>query len=609
MESLTPAAWITLCTLAVMFCAFAFTRLAPDLIMICVLTALLFSGVLDAAAALSGFANQGVMTVAVLYLVVAGIRDTGMMATLAQSWLGRPRTLAAAQLRMMLPVAACSAVMNNTPLVAAMLPAVSDWGRKLRLPLSRLLLPLSYAAILGGLCTLIGTSTNVIVAGLLRDAVADGRAERGLTFFTLTPVALACAVVGITYIVLATRWLLPARGSPVRDPTDPRAYTVEMMVVPDGPIAGRSIEDAGLRHLPGTYLAEVERDGQVMAAIGAGFRLHANDRLVFVGIVEAVLDLHKMHGLVPATDQLFKLDGPRAGRMLIEAVVSDSSPLVGRSIREGRFRTQYNAVVIAVARGGERLYQKLGDVVLQTGDTLLLEARPAFVQQQRNARDFYLVSGIEDSNPLRRERAPAALAILVAMVVLASLFEQHPLFQAHGFSVLHAALFAALAMIGLRCCSIESARRAVDVPVIVVIAATIGVGKAIDNSGLAAAAAAALGEVASASPWSALVALYLSTMVATELLSNNAAAVLMFPIALATAATLGVDCMPFVVAITIAASCGFATPLGYQTHMMVYGPGGYHFHDFVRFGLPLNLLVGATTLAVTPYLFPFHPHG
>ncbi len=599
-------AWLTLAVVSAIFGLLALTSLATDLVMLGALATLLLGGVLSTKEALAGFANEGVMTVGILYIVVAGLRDTGAMGMLANAWFGRPKTVAGAQLRMMLPVAGLSAFMNNTPLVAAMLPAVSDWARRLQIPLSRLLMPLSYAAILGGLCTLIGTSTNVIVAGLLQDAVRAGTVDRGYSFFTLSPIGLACAVAGLVYIVLLAPVLLPKRGSPLRDDNDPRAYTVEMLVTPDGPIAGRSIEEAGLRHLPGSYLAEVDREGQVMAAVGANFRLQADDRLVFVGVVDAVLDLQKMRGLVPATDQVFKLDGPREQRMLIEAVVSDQSPLLGKSIREGRFRTQYNAVVIGVARGGQRLHQKLGDVVLEVGDTLLVEARPAFVQQQRNARDFFLVSGIDDSAPLARHKAPLALGILLGMVAAATLFEQHPWFESHGYSMLHAGMLAAVAMLLGRCCAADAARRTVDWQVLIVIATTIGIGTALQKTGLAALAASGVANLSASSPWTALATVYLSTMLATEILSNNTAAVLMFPIALATAGALGVDHMPFVVAMTIAASCGFATPLGYQTHMMVYGPGGYRFADFLRFGIPLDLVVATTTIAITPLVFPFH---
>ncbi len=563
-------------------------------------------GAVAPAQALSGFANEGVATVGVLYVVVAGLRDTGVMAWIAQSLFGRPQSVAGAQIRMMLPVAAISAFMNNTPLVAAMLPAVTEWSKKYQIPVSKLLMPLSFATILGGLCTLIGTSTNVIVAGLMKDAVKAGQIDHTLGFFTLTWVGVPCAIAGIAYMVIASRWLLPERRAALRRSGDPRAYTIEMMVTPGGGVAGKTIEEAGLRHLNDMYLAEVEREGEIIAAVGPQLRLEDNDRLIFVGVVDSILELQRIRGLAPATNQVFKLDGPRAGRTLIEAVVSDRCPLVGKTIRDGRFRTQYNAVVIAVARSGERLQQKIGDIVLAAGDTLLLEARPAFVQQQRNSRDFYLVSSLDDSSPVGHDKALVALVILLGMVTLATIFEQVPFFVTKGFGMLHAALLAAGCMVAANCCSTPSARRAVDWSVLIVIAATIGIGKALDGTGLAASFAHGLVTLAGNDPMRQLVLIYLTTMILTELLSNNSAAVLMFPIGIATAAALGVSYMPFVVALTIAASCGFATPIGYQTNLMVYGPGGYRFLDFVRFGAPLNLLVAIVTLIVTPVVFPFH---
>jgi di/tricarboxylate transporter len=606
MPALSLDAWIVLATLVSMLGALLFTGVATDLVMLTALGVLMVSGVLAPAQALSGFANEGVATVGVLYIVVAGLRDTGVMAWVAQGLFGRPRSVAGAQIRMMMPVAAISAFMNNTPLVAALVPTVAEWSKKHQIPVSKLLMPLSFATILGGLCTLIGTSTNVIVAGLMKDAVKAGQIDHTLGFFTLTWVGLPCAVAGLLYMVIASRWLLPERQAALRRAGDPRAYTVEMMVAPAGGVAGKTIEEAGLRHLNDMYLAEVERDGDILAAVGPQLRLEDNDRLIFVGVVDSIVELQRVRGLIPATEQIFKLDGPRAGRTLIEAVVSDRCPLVGKTIRDGRFRTQYNAAVIAVARSGERLRQKIGDIVLAAGDTLLLEARPAFVQQQRNSQDFYLVSSLDDSSPVRHDKAFLALACLLGMVTLATVFEQVPLFVAKGFGMLHAAIIAAGCMVAARCCSSASARRTIDWSVLIVIAATIGIGKALEVTGLAAGFAHSVIALAGPDPLRQLIIIYLTTMVLTELLSNNSAAVLMFPIGIATASVLGVSYMPFVIALTIAASCGFATPIGYQTNLMVYGPGGYRFSDFVRFGLPLNLLVAAVTLTVTPLVFPFH---
>ncbi len=605
MSQFHPDAWVTVIVLLGILGLLIATSLPADLLMLGGLTILLLTGVLSVSQAFAGFGNEGMLTVAVLYIVVAGLRETGVVAWIAHRIFGRPKTVMRAQLRMMLPVAGLSALMNNTPLVAAMLPAVTEWGKKFKIPPSKLLMPLSFAAILGGLCTLIGTSTNVIVAGLMQRSVDAGVLSSGMSFFTLTWIGVPCALVGIAYMAIAGRWLLPVRQATLRQSDDPRAYTVEMRVAPHGPIDGKTIEEAGLRQLTDMYLAEIERNGEVIPAVGPQMRLNGGDQLVFVGVVDSVVELQRIRGLTPPTNQVFKLHGRRDGRTLIEAVVSDTCPLLGKTIREGRFRTQYNAVVIAVARNGERLHGKIGDIVLRTGDTLLLEARPSFVQQQRNSRDFFLVSPLDGSAPPRLERAPVALAILIGMVFLATVFEQVPYFIDRGYGTLHAALLAGCLMLLTGCCSADSVRRTVDWPVLIVIATTLGLGTALSTTGLSSAFANGLVALAGKEPIYQLAVIYLVTMLLTEVLSNTTSAVLMYPIALATAQQLGVNPLPFIVALTIAGSCGFATPIGYQTNLMVYGPGGYKFVDYLRFGIPLNLIVCAVTLVVTPMVYPF----
>lgn len=608
MTGLGLDAWTTLAVLGLVLGLLTCTRIGADVVMVAGLTLLLLAGVLTPSEALAGLANEAMATVGVLFVVVAGLRETGAMTWIAGRLFGRPGSVPGAQARMMPPLAAMSAFVNNTPLVAAMLPAVSEWGRKHRIPLSKLMMPLSFATILGGLCTLIGTSTNVIVAGLIRQAVDAGAlsAADHLGFFSLTAVGVPCALAGMAYMLLAGRWLLPDRQPAISLQDDLRQFTVEMMVDPAGPVAGATIEEAGLRHLGGMFLAEVDRHGEVLPAVAPSLRLEGGDRLIFVGIVDAVVELQRIRGLAPAVDQVFKLEGPRSRRILIEAVVSHECPIVGKTIREGAFRNRYNAVVIAAARGGARVRGKIGDIVLQAGDVLLLEARPAFALQQRNSRDFYLVSSVEDSSPPRHGKAGAAFAILAAMVLAATLFEQLPWFAERHFGMLHAALVAAGLMLATGCCSAAAGRRAVEWQVLIVIAATFGLGRALHKTGAAAAIAdLVVGAAGAGNPHLLLAAVYGITMVATELLSNNTAAVLMFPITLAAAHGLGLDPMPFVVAMTIAASCGFATPIGYQTNLMVYGPGGYRFADFLRFGGLLDLVVAATAILVTPLAFPF----
>jgi len=564
---------------------------APDMVMIGAVVLLLATGVISPEEALKGMSNEGMITVAALFVVAAAIERTGALATLVDRVLGRPATLASAQFRTMVGPGVLSAFVNNTPVVALMVPAIRDWARKNRFAVSKLLMPMNAAVVLGGLCTLIGTSTNVVVSGLVA-------AKRGhpLGMFDITWLGVPLFLAGLVYLVAASSRLLRDR-TPVLDSTgDPRQYTLEMIVEPGSTIAGRSIEEAGLRHLDGLFLMEIDRGGRVIAAVSPTTGLEAGDRLVFVGVLDSVVELQKIRGLRPASDQVFSLDSPRSERVLVEAVVSASCPLVGRTIRDGHFRSTYGAVVIAVARDGERVRMKLGDIALQPGDTLLLEAGPSFLERQRTNRHFYLVSEVDGSNPPRHERAWIAGALLAAMV-LAAATELVPMVAA--------ALVAACAVVATRCISSSEARRAIEWESLLLIAASFGLARAMEKTGLAESIAHSTIAAAGDRPHLVLAAIYLVTMVFTELMSNNAAAVLTFPIAWQTAADLGVNPMPFVMAITVAASCGFATPMGYQTNLMIYGPGGYKFTDYVRFGGPLNLLVMALTVALAPLIWPF----
>ncbi|HPM82700.1 MAG TPA: SLC13 family permease [Candidatus Anammoximicrobium sp.] len=596
-------AWVTIAVVAVFIVGLARNWAAPDLLSMSCLTLLIAVGAVtgsdrlpSAAQALSGMGNSGLITVGALFVVVAGLTQTGAMGLIVQPLLGRPRTVLAAQTKLLLPVTSLSAFLNNTPVVAMFMPVVNEICKKTDISPSKLFMPMAFAGTFGGVCTMIGTSTNLIVAGLIDKAKLPDLPK--VEMFDITWVGLPCAVAGVAYMLLFSRWLLPDRRPAISLTDDPRQYTVEMLVQPGGPLVGQSVEQAGLRHLPGLYLAEIDRQGVILPAVGPQERLQAGDRLVFAGIIESVVDLQKMRGLTPATDQTFKLDAPRTQRSLIEAVVSDRCPLVGKNIREGRFRSEYNAAVIAVARSGKRITARIGDIVLQPGDTLLLEAHQGFVQQRRNSSHFFLVSGVENSAPTRHERAWTALAILAAMVIVAGL---------GWLEILAAALLAGVLMILARCCTGTEARQSIEWSVLLVIGASLGIGRALDTSGAAEVLASKLISLASGHPWLVLTMVYFVTMIFTELVTNNAAAVLVFPIALAAARSLGVSFMPFAITIMVAASGGFATPIGYQTNLMVYGPGGYRFSDYVRLGVPLDLIFMTVTVLVTPWVYPFHP--
>jgi di/tricarboxylate transporter len=588
---MTWQAWYTLAVVAACFGALSLSRAATDMVLIGGVMLLLVAGVLTPAEALAGLSNEGMVTIGMLYIVTSGVQETGAMTGILARLLGRPRSLGMAQLSLMVPVAGASAFLNNTPLVAMFIGAVSDWAKKNRFAPSKLMIPLSYAAVIGGTTTLIGTSTNLVVNGML--IKETGHPSLGMFDIAVVGVPLVCAV--IAFVWLTSRWLLPDRQSAVAQMENSRSYIVEMLVDADSPLVGRTIEEAGLRHLPGLFLMEIERGTNSLPAVSPQERLEARDRLIFTGLAESIVDLQKIRGMTPATDQVFKLRA--AGeRCLVEAVVSDSCPLVGRTVREGRFRTQYNAAVIAVARNGEQLRQKIGDIKLRAGDTLMLLTHPAFVEQQRNSRDFYLVSSVENSQRPRHEKAGIALTIIAAMVVAVTL----------GWtSMLTAAMVAAAAIVLTGCTTSSAARRAVDWQVLLTIAAALAIGKALDRSGAAQYIAAEITTLGMDDPWVALVAVYVITVLFTELITNNAAAALMFPIAIATAHALGVEYMPFVIAVLFAASASFATPIGYQTNLMVMGPGGYRFADYLRAGVPVSILVGIISLSLIPVFWHF----
>ncbi len=599
-------------------------RAAADMALMGGLTLLLIAGVVDLENAMMGFANEGLITVAVLFVVAEGLRQTGAITFIGQDLLGQPATLKSAQSRIMFPVAIMSAFMNNTPVVAMMMPMISDWAKKNRFSISHLLMPLSYAAILGGMCTLYGTSTTLVVNGLLKNVqeeraakvieesaaedvedveknnsaeVASGKkSSYGISLFELAWVGLPASVAGLLFLLFFAHVLIPERISAMTQFDDPREYSVEMLVNPGSQLIGKTIEQAGLRHLPGMYLMEIDRDDQILAAVASDTRIKENDRLVFVGIVESIVDLQKMNGLTPATDQVFKVDSPRSERVLIEAVVSNRYPFVNMTIRESRFRSQYNAAVIAVSRNGQRIRKKIGDIKLISGDTLLVEAHPAFIERQRNSRDFFLVSQVEDSSPLRYELAWIARAIFALMVVLVVGFH---------WEMLEASLLAAGLMIVTRCLRGAEARRSVDWSILVTIGAGLGIGKAIEQSGADDFIVNNLIQITGQNPTLMLALICGITMIFTNLITAKAAAGLFFPIAVAASVALDVDLMPFVIGVMIAAASSFATPIGYQTNLMVFGPGGYRYSDFLRVGGPLSIIVWVITVIITPMVWPF----
>jgi di/tricarboxylate transporter len=586
-------AWVTIAVTGLVLAALV-RDIAPDAVFLGAIVLLAILGVLKPEQAFAGFANDGVLTVAALFVVAAALRETGVVGYVGDRFLGKIKTELGAMTALAVLLIPLSPFLNNTPKVAMLLPVVLDWCRRRQVSPSRLLIPLSFLTILGGTCTLIGTSTNLVVQGLLiKDKMPP------MSLFEIGYIGVPCALVGTAYMLTIGRQLLPDRKELMEQLGESRReYLVEMLVQPGCRLIGRTVEEAGLRQLPGLFLIEIDRDGSIIGPVGPEDVIQANDRLVFTGIVSTIVDLEKIPGLVPAADARYEVSPQRRrGRLLCEAVISPTSPLVGKDIRNADFRALYGAAVVAVHRNGARLPNKIGDVVMRPGDTLLLQVGPHFVRAHRNNRDFYLVSGVEDSRPLREDKAWISVGVMVLLIVTMSTGMLLPVL---------ASFLAAGLMVATRCISASESRKSVDWPLLVAIAASFGLGTALDHSGAAKAIAGAL--VQFTRPWgptATLAALYFGTMVLNELISNNAAAVLAYPFSLEAAQLLDVNPRPFIIALALASSHAYASPIGYQTHMMVFGPGGYRFSDFVRVGLPLNLLLWVVAVALIPLIWPF----
>ncbi len=584
-------AWFTLAVVAVTLFALVRDLLSPSAAVFGAMVAVLVAGVVTPAEAFAGFANPAPITVAALYVLARAVEKTGALTPVVAATLGENGGSRRSLARLMVPTIGASAFLNNTPIVAMLAPQVAAWAEQRRQSPSLYLMPLSFAAILGGVLTVIGTSTNIVVSGQLE---AAGRDPIG--FFEITKLGLPVAVVGAAVVVALAPVVLPARRSVRREAEEEaRQFVVDMVVEPGGPLDGRAVEEAGLRHLQGVFLATIERAGDLIAPVGPTTVLRGEDRLRFVGRVDQVVDLQATRGIVSAEQShLLEFDSPRS--TYFEVVVGAASPLVGQTLKESGFRGRYQAAVLALHRAGQRVDAKLGEVRLRVGDTLLLLADPNFRNRWRDRGDFLLVSELGGSPPVPTRKAAWVAAVTLGIVLTAAL---------GVIPILHASLVGALLLILLGVLTPGEARASVDLDVIIVIAAAFGLAKAMETSGLADTLAAGLVEAFRGwGPTGILLGIVLATVVLTEMITNNAAALLMFPIAISAGAAAGLDPRGFAIAVAVSASASFLTPIGYQTNTMVYGPGGYRFGDYVRLGAPLTVLVIATIVGVVPIFWP-----
>lgn len=531
-------------------------------------------------ALLSSFSNPALATLILLLLVSLALERSPLLDRLSSSLLRGHANLATFRLSAF--ATALSAFMNNTAVVGALLGMIS---RQRLQPPSRLLLPLSYASILGGVTTLVGTSTNLVVNSF---AVEAGLPALQMFQFSLVgvPVALMCLLV----LTLSAR-LLPANAARTHDAGT--AYFLEARIAPGSPLAGRSIEQNQMRNLDGLFLLEIERMGQLVSPVGPNEMLFEDDVLIFTGEIHKVQALQRFQGL-----QVF---GARADALLksnlVEVVISSQSELANRTLREVDFRTMFDAGVVGIRRGDRRLTGQLGRIPLRIGDSLLLAAGPDFLQHRNLDRNFHVLNGTVVRPKLTSLQSTMALSGFACAILLSAL-EWVPLFN--GLLLLMAGLLAT------RILTLGEMRRRFPFELLLVIGAALTIAKVIESSGAAALMADGIRFVfADYGITGAFVGIYLLTLILTELVTNNAAAALAFPIALTTARALGADPTPFVMIVAYGASACFLVPFGYQTHLMVYSAGRYRMTDFVRVGLPVSITYSIGVLLLVPIVFPF----
>lgn len=585
---LTCAAWFVIFVVVLVFILQICTKLPSDFVFLGGMMLLLVSGVIPADKVLGGFSSSTVVLIGVLFVVICGLVRTGFLQWVVQNCLGTPKNYRRAIVRLMLPVAALSSFLNNTAVVALFTGVVRIWAKKLGIAPSKLLIPLSYASGMGGICTLIGTPPNLLISAFYTD-------ETGITLnlFTPTLVGLFCLFVGVLSVIALSK-LIPERVAPEDALQGTKDYTVELMVPTMSDMVGMTIKEAGLSKIDGGRIVEIIRiDREVITPVSDDEFIFGGDRLIFSGDVEKILAMREQKGLVNATHHVYSLDDVEKNRRFRMASVGFKSPLLNKSMCNTSFEQDNNVVLVAIARQGDVVKESPREVELKAGDTLLLECPAKFNLSKNLENDLHEIDNDTFYKP--DIRTLYSSLVLIAMIVVSSL----------GYlSLLQAAFVAAFAMVGFRFCTINQARESIDWSLLMIFAGSISLGTAIQETGIAEWISQGILTVCDGNPYLAIFGICLVGTFITEFTSNTATAAIFFPIAYQTAINLDVNPLTFCVALMISVSSSFATPIGSPTHMIVYGPGGYRFSDFARIGILMNFIILFANLFATLLLFP-----
>ena len=584
-------AWITIVTVLSMFTVLLLTKLRTDLVFLGAIAILFVTGVLDAKEAFSGFSSTSVVVIGVLFIVVAGLMHTGVLQWIVKNLLGQPNSYSKAVVRLMLPVAALSSFLSNTTVVALFVNIVKMWSKKLNISPSKLLIPLSYASGMGGVCTLIGTPPNLIISGLYAEKTGTA-----MNILTTTIPGLFCLFVGVLSII-AMRKLLPDRKAPDSAFESTGEYTVELRVPSDNPYIGKTLSEAGLYHVNGGSLIEMYHFDDIQTPISEDEPIMGGDHLVYAGQIDELIEMADSHQLVAADHHVFTMSELDKNVQIRTAYVNFGSSLIGKTMIGSSFEKNNNLMLAAVARRGERINEAPRQVVLQAGDTLLFLC-PKNVKINTSTLTSDLCFFDSDDVPNIGRGTLVSTTIMILMVVLSAL---------NVMPLLQCAFLAAMAMLAFRCCTPAQAMKSINGEILMVFAGSVVLGLAIQKTGIAERLAFGILDVCGTNPLVVMTAICLVGTFITEFISNTAAGAMFFPIMYEAAEKLGYEPFPFLVALMISVSSSFATPIGSPTHMLVYGPGGYRFSDFMRIGLLMNIIILAANILIVNIIYPLTP--
>ncbi len=588
----TLPAWITIITVLSLFIVMSKTHIPPVVAFLGALTVLLVSGIISEDEGLAGFGSEPVVVHAAFFVVMAGLMQTGVLYWLSKHLLSNPTNYKQALFKLMIPIASLAAFLNSVNVVALFIDVVKLGAKKLGTEPSRLLMPLSYAATMGGTCTLIGNSSNLVISGLYEDQTG-----RELSFFAPLIPGLFCTAIGIIMIVML-RNFIPHRKSPETSFESTSDYTVELLVPSRNPAVGKTIKDTNLRHVRGGSLIEIVRfDKEIIAPVPKDEYIMGGDRLIYSGQINEILEMKKSHGLVAADHHVYNISEIDNNRKMRTAYIGFGSDLIGTRMSDNDFEHRTDTVLVAVARQGKRVNMQPHEVELEAGDTLLLECPPKGDREIEHITKGSLTFFDSYFVPQLGPKTIYSSIILVVMFVLSSL---------HILPLMATTMLAAGAMLILKCCRAQNVTKYIEWDLLLIIGSTVVFSTAIAKTGIADMAANSLLHLCGHNPLVVMAVMCILTSFVSEIVSDVAACGLFFPIVYQEAIALGCNPMPFVISLMLSITTGVSTPIGSSTHMLIYGPGGFKFTDFMRIGLLMHVVLLMANLFIVNMIYPLY---